>query len=424
MSIELVVSWIWLGLVTWLILRAIGQRNSLKRLAPTSGPAVRTAGADTEGEIAEGESVKAPRVAIIVPARDESLNIGPCLRSLLAQRYPAERLRIIVVDDDSSDDTAQVVASMAAADARLQLIATPPLPPGWKGKVHACWVGAAAAAAVDADWLCFIDADMRAHPQLVASAVEAAGADRIDLLSLAPRHELKSFAERLILPCGLYLLGFTQNLERIQAPDSGQAVATGQFMLLAREAYEAVGGFESVREDICEDVALARTLKRRGYRVQLQEGSELLATRMYTGWSTLWPGIAKNLSEMLGGPRRTLVTALVAVALAWASVLIPLFDILACLKGASGAGVLGTLGVAGTAGTVGSTGTALAALVPALAASLAAFGLHLAGAVHFRIPIFYGLLFPLGYTVGAIIAMDSVRWRLARRVHWKGRVYS
>ncbi len=408
MSIELVVSWIWLGVVAWLILRAIGQRNSLQRLAPASAPPVRTAGADTEGEIAE-----APRVAVIVPARDESLNMGPCLRSLLAQQYPAERLRIIVVDDDSSDDTAQIVASMAAGDARLRLIAAPPLPPGWKGKVHACWVGAAAAA--DADWLCFIDADMRAHPQLVASAVEAARAGRIDLLSLAPRHELRSFAERLILPCGLYLLGFTQNLERIQAPDSGQAVATGQFMLLAREAYEAVGGFASVREDICEDVALARTLKRRGYRVQLQDGSELLATRMYTGWSTLWPGIAKNLSEMLGGPRRTLVTALVAVALAWASVLIPLFDILACLKEAGGAGIPGTLG---------STGTALAALVPALVASLAAFGLHLAGAVHFRIPIFYSLLFPLGYTVGAIIAMDSVRWRLARRVHWKGRVYS
>ncbi len=388
--IPLILSWVWLGLVAWLILRAVAQRNALERLVPAS-----------ERHGSDGLPHEAPKVAIIVPARDESLNIGPCLRSLLAQQYPAERWRIIVVDDDSSDDTAQIVASLARADARLTLLSTPPLPPGWKGKVHASWIGAAAAS--DADWLCFIDADMRAEPQLLASAVEAARVGRIDLLSLAPRHLLGSFAERLILPCGLYLLGFAQDLKRIQAPESGEVVATGQFMLIARKAYEAIGGFATVRSDICEDVAIARTLKRRGHRVLLEDGSALLATRMYTGWGTLWPGIAKNLSEMLGGPRRTLATALIAVALAWASVLVPALDIVGCLKGASGAG---------------------AALAPALAASCAAFGLHLAGAVHFRIPILYGFLFPIGYTVGAFIAMDSVRWRLAGRVHWKGRVYS
>lgn len=424
MSIAVIVSWVWLGLVAWLILRAVGQRNALGRLARASGRAAGPGGTGSTdrpdgkggprgangGSGAAGAvNAEAPKVAIIVPARDESLNIGPCLRSLLAQQYPAERLRIIVVNDDSSDDTAQIVAALASGDARLTLLSTPPLPPGWNGKAHACWIGAAAAAAGGADWLCFIDADMRAQGELVASAVEAATAGRIDLLSLAPRHELKSFAERLILPCGLYLLGFAQDLRRIQAPDSGEVVATGQFMLLARDAYEAVGGFAAVRGEICEDVALARLLKRRGYRVLLQDGSEMLATRMYTGWGTLWPGIAKNLIEMLGGPGRTLATALIAVALAWASVLIPALDILGWASGASGAG--GAREVS-------------AALVPALAASCAAFGLHLAGAVHFRIPLLYGLLFPVGYTVGAIIALDSVRWRLAGRVHWKGRVYS
>ncbi len=385
MSVELIVSWVWLGLVAWLILRAVGQRNALERLV----------------RVHAGAGADAPAVAIVVPARDEGRNIGPCLRSLLAQQYPERRLRIIVVDDDSSDDTARIAASLAAGDARLTLLAAPPLPAGWKGKVHACSFGAAAAAG--ADWLCFIDADMRARPELVASAVQAASAGRIDLLSLAPRHELGSFAERLILPCGLYLLGFTQDLRGVQAPQSGEAVATGQFMLLARAAYEAVGGFAAVRDAICEDVALARLLKRRGHRVLLEDGSELLATRMYCGWRTLRPGIAKNLSEMLGGPGRTLATALIAVALAWAAVGVPALDIVGCLKGVSGAA---------------------AALAPALAASCAAFGLHLAGAAHFRIPLFYGLLFPLGYTAGAIIALDSVRWRLAGRVHWKGRVYS
>jgi chlorobactene glucosyltransferase len=385
LATQLILSWAWLAVVVWLIARAFGQRNALGRLY--SGEPV--------------PSADVPRVAVIVPARDESANIGPCVESLLAQELPAERLHVIVVDDSSTDDTAQIVAGLAARDGRVTLISAPPLPAGWNGKVHACCIGASAA--TDAEWLCFLDADMRARPSLLASALESARTHSIGLLSLAPRHQLESFAERLILPCGLYLLGFSQDLARIQAPQSGEVVATGQFMLLRREIYERAGGWATVRNQICEDLEFARLLKRRGERVLMLDGSELLSTRMYTGWSTLWPGIAKNLSIMLGGPGRTVAAALIAVALAWAAVLVPLWDAVGCLNGTRGA---------------------WAALVPALAGSAAAFGLHLAGSVHFRIPFYYGLLFPLGYSVGALLAFDSVRWRAVRRVHWKGRVYS
>jgi len=105
---------------------------------------------------------------------------------------------------------------------------------------------------------------------------------------------------------------------------------------------------------------------------------------------------------MLGGTRSTLLTALVGVALAWAAVLVPFIDGLAC-----------RYGVPGTC----------AALALALPASAAAFGLHLAGTRFFRIPFWYGLIFPLGYTAGALIAIDSVRRRLSGRITWKGRTY-
>jgi chlorobactene glucosyltransferase len=381
----LFLSLVWFAVVAWLIARAFRQRNVLGQVLPR----------------ATAKIADAQEVAVIVPARDESANIGPCVESLLQQDYPAGKLRVVVVDDDSTDDTAEIVARLAESDPRLTLMRTPPLPPGWKGKVHACWVGANAVPA-SVEWLCFIDADMRAHPLAVASAVNTSVSGKIDLLSLAPRHELHSFAERLMLPCGLYLLGFSQDLARIQAPDSGDAAATGQFMLIRRDAYEKLGGYAPVCDAICEDVELARLFKRRGYRVLLQDGTKILSTRMYTGWSTLWPGIAKNLIDMLGGPWRTLATAVVAVSIAWAAVLLPLIDAIGCLHGSRGASF---------------------ALVPALLGSAAAFALHIAGAAHFRIPFWYGLLFPIGYTAGAFIALDSVRWRIIRRVHWKGRVY-
>ncbi|MGH8290963.1 MAG: glycosyltransferase [Steroidobacteraceae bacterium] len=386
MPIPLLLSTLWLALVIWLIARAVRQRSAL------AGVPVRSV--DANGDL--------PRIAVIVPARDEAANIAPCVESLIAQRYPAERLALIVVDDDSSDDTAAIVAALARGDGRITLVRTPPLPHGWKGKVHACCAGVAAAPQ-DAEWLCFLDADMRAAPAAIASAVAAASERKLDLLTLAPRHELGSFAERLMLPCGLYLLGFYQDLEKIQAPGSDRVVATGQFMLLRRAAYAAVGGHAPVRDAICEDVELALLMKRRGHRVLLMDGSRLLSTRMYTGWSTLWPGFAKNLIQLLGGPVRTVLAAPVVVVLAWVAVALPVVDLTALLHGVSGAPL---------------------ALALATLGSAAVLGLHIGGAVHFKIPWWYGLLFPLGYAAGAVMALDSVRWRLMRRVPWKGRVYS
>ena len=382
---ELILSCIWFVLILWLLARAYRQRRLFGRVAlSASRPRAVT-----------------PSVAVIVPVRDERSNIGPCLQSILRQQYAPERLHVLVVDDDSSDGTLDVLARLAGQDARISFLRSPPLPPAWKGKTHACWIGSQALPP-EVEWLCFLDADMRADPLLMTSALEAALAAELDLLSLAPRHELHTFAERVVIPCGLYLLGFCQDLAKVQAPDSPDVVATGQFMLVRRAAYEDVGGHAAVCTAICEDLELARLLKRRGHRVLLQDGSLLLSTRMYTGWQTLWPGIAKNLSHMLGGPTRTVALALIAVASAWAALVLPAVDVIGCVNGASGA---------------------CAAIVPAGLGSAAIIAMHIAGAAHFQIPPWYGLMFPFSYTVAGMIALDSVRSRLMGRVHWKGRVY-
>lgn len=379
-DVELVLSILWLIAVVWLLLRALRQRNALRSLLPV------------------GFSEQAPSVAVIVPARDEAGNIARCLTGLSAQALPG--LRIVVVDDQSTDATAAIAAAFSDRDPRIELLQAPALPPGWVGKCHACWTGARAALA--ADWLCFMDADVTAEPLLIASAVGTAETEALDLLSLAPRHELDSFAERLILPCGLYLLAFIRDLRRIPAPDQPEVHVTGQCMLVRRTAYDAVGGHQAVRNAICEDTALAGLIKRSGRKIALYGAERLLSTRMYSGWRTLWPGLAKNLVEMLGGVRSTVLTALVGLALAWAAVLVPLIDALACRGGVA---------------------RACGALALALPASAAAFALHLAGTRFFHIPFWYGLIFPLGYTAGALIAIDSVRRRLSGRVTWKGRTY-
>lgn len=382
---DLLLSSLWFAAVIWLIARAFQQRNLLHCLEPAAPPGLE----------------RAAKVAIIVPARDEAPNIDRCLRSLVAQTYPAARLRIVMIDDHSRDDTLAIATALAQTSPQLTILRSPPLPPHWVGKSHACWIGARAVEK-DVDWLCFVDADVWAEPALIASAIAATAEEGLDLLSLAPRQELQSFAERLVMPCGLYLLGFCQDLRTVQARNGSEVTATGQFMLVRRASYESAGGHAAVRGAICEDLMLARLVKRSGSYAILQDGRRLLATRMYRGWSTLWIGIAKNLSEMLGGPLRTIAIAAAALVLAWGAWLIPLNEAWYCAQGSP---------------------TSCVALVPAALGAAAAFGLHIAGAFYFGIPPWYGLLFPLGYSAGALIALDSVRRRLSGRVSWKGRTY-
>jgi chlorobactene glucosyltransferase len=307
-----------------------------------------------------------------------------------------------VIDDQSRDATAAIARDWCGRDPRMMLIDGPPLPARWTGKSHACWIGSRSVPA-KTQWLCFVDADVTLARSALSSAMHAALGQRLDLLSLMPRQELGSFAERLILPCGLILLSFLQDLRQSQARSGNAVAATGQFMLVRRDAYDAVGGHAAVCSAICEDLEFARRLKQSSRTVLLMGGDDFLSTRMYTGWRTLWPGLAKNLVDTLGGPAATVGVALVAVILAWAAFIVPLTDLAGWLRGDDGA---------------------LSALLLALAGSGAAFGLHLAATFYFRIPFWYGLVFPLGYTVGALMAIDSVRRRLSGRVSWKGRMYS
>jgi chlorobactene glucosyltransferase len=374
---------LWLVIVLFLIRRAVAQRDALQQLLP--------------GAVARAP---APSVSVIVPARNEAHNIEACTHALLAQDYPPCRFRLWVIDDCSTDGTAVIVRKLARADPRVTFLVGCMLPDGWIGKSHACWL-ATREIPEDVRWFCFIDADMRAEPALLTSAVAAAQNEDLALLSLAPRHELKTFAERLMISCGLCVLGFRQNL-RGARPEHTDTVATGQFFLVRRDAYEAAGGHRAVASEICEDLAFARLLKKRGERVAMMDASTLLSTRMYTGWRTLWPGFAKNLTEMLGGPTLALASAFACVALAAAALALPALDAALCREGDHGGCV---------------------ALAPAVLAGAIMTGLHVAVALHLGIPFWYGLVWPLGYVIGAAMVFDSLRWRWLGRVNWKGRTY-
>ncbi|HVV99471.1 MAG TPA: glycosyltransferase family 2 protein [Planctomycetaceae bacterium] len=373
---------VWAGTIGWLIVRAVDQFRAYRSLQP-----------ERRGEL--------PTVAVLVPARNEEHHIGRCLEGLLLQNYPAECLQIYVVNDNSSDHTGDIIADFARLDSRVHLLQGEPLPADWMGKPHACWQAARAA---DADWLCFIDADTSADPRLLSAAVTHACEHELDMLSLEPFQVLGSFWERVVIPSGLLVLACSQDMRQVSDPQSPEAFANGQFILIRRAVYEAVGGHAAAPRAVCEDRALALHVKHAGGRLEVLGAESLIRTRMYSSLRTLWSGLAKNVTETIGGLGRTACVAIAGLVIAWASVLLPIAAIWSLAR---------------HPGFVSGLALSLS-----LAGTLALVGVHVGAARHLRIPWTYGLLYPLGYTVAALIALQGVFHRLNGRVSWKGRTYA
>jgi chlorobactene glucosyltransferase len=377
-------------------------------VAALIGRAVRQYGAYQQLTAAEPPLERFPNLVVVAPARNEGRNVGQFLERLLAQNYPTAHVRFILIDDHSTDDTAAIAEKFAAADLRLHVMSAEALPDGWKGKPHACWhaaqsVEAASDASADA-WFCFIDVDTKPDPALLQCAMARAQRDGVDLLSLEPFQILGSFWERVIFPAGFLLLAFSQDLRRVNNPSLPDAFANGQFILIRRRVYDAVGGHEATRSWFAEDTALARAVKSAGFRIAVLGAEQLISTRMYHNLAELWEGLAKVLIEMIGGRTKTIFFAAVGVLLAVASLGLPPWAWMAVHSTPSAA-------------------TWLAAIL-ATAASAAMFGVHIGCAVYLKIPFWYGLLFPLGCLAGAPLTVYSFWTRANGRIAWKGRVYA
>lgn len=375
----LLLGFAWAALVGYLLCRVLRQLRAFRTAA--LGKSSNLAGL--------------PTVSIIVPVRNEIANIDHCVAGLTAQTCLTGASSIIFVDDDSHDGTLAALQHRAALDPRVRLVTSGGLAEGWVGKPHACWRGALAAGT---DWLCFIDADVRAAPELVSSALAVAAKQGIDMLSLHPLQELGSFWERLIVPAGLLMLACIKPFRA-----GSQDVANGQFLLIRREAYFQVGGHSVVRGDICEDKALASRFKEAGFVFRVMAAEHLARTRMYRDLGSLWEGLSKNATDMLGSCSATLFAAAAGLLFGWTTLLLPSALIAAAFDDPSPAA---------------SAGAGLALL-----GSAAVLAIQLGTARHFRVPAVFALLFALGNTAAACLACHSVLAYRRGRVRWKGRTY-
>ncbi len=219
-----------------------------------------------------------PTVSAILPARDEEANIADAVASLAAQPELAE---IIVVDDQSADATPEILAALAAHLPRLRVARTGNLPGGWVGKNYAAAMGARAASLANR-WLLFTDADTRHMPGSLSTALQMADQHRAALVSFSPEQQMDTFWERALMPIVFCRLERRFSFDRVNDPDLPDAAANGQYLLIRRDAYDAVGGHAAVRGLALEDLALARLVKSAGYRIWFGPGQGIARTRMYS----------------------------------------------------------------------------------------------------------------------------------------------
>lgn len=234
----------------------------------------------------------APSVTAIIPAKDEAATIAACLASVRAQAYPG--LDVIVVDDRSTDGTADAARAAADGDPRVRIRSIEHLPAGWTGKTHALHEAAKSA---KGDWIWFIDADTRHEPESLSIAMEYARRHGAKLMSLLPEMRCETFWEKVVQPLEGIVLMRTYPLSRVNNDRDPLAFANGQYILVERAAYEAIGGHAHVRDRFVEDIGLARRVKATGRPIRTAVSSEISSTRMYTSLPSLVRGWARILYD-------------------------------------------------------------------------------------------------------------------------------
>jgi chlorobactene glucosyltransferase len=333
------------------------------------------------------------RVSVLIPARNEARTVVACIHGVLrGTQRPNE---VLVYDDGSTDCTSDVVAQISELDPCVRLIEGGELPPGWVGKPYACHRLAEAARG---DVLVYLDADVIPTPELLARLGSVLEGYRGDLVTAAPRQLMVSLMEQTVVP--LLHLSYLAWLPlplvwRTRAPRL--LVSNGQILAVTREALERSGGWESVRAEVVDDLALCRRVKRSGGRVVFADGHRMASCRMYEGRVQVWHGFSKNLYEGLGENPLLLLLAIVLYAGVFITPYVALY-----------------LAIRGIAGWMAG---------PALLGVAANVVLRAAMALRLHQPSNGIIVHPISAVWFVLIALNSFRWSRRGKIAWRGRVY-
>lgn len=340
-----------------------------------------------------------PFVSVLVPARNEELNIENILTSLAKQNYPG--YEVIVLNDNSEDSTGEIIDRVAAKYPVIKKIHGKPLDAkdGWTGKCFACKQLADEA---KGKYILFTDADTTHTPESLRNSMTIALSTGADMLTLFPKMTMISFAEKLIMPMLWFTIMILLPFYFVDKRGFVKfSVGIGPFMLFKRSSYDAIGGHASVKSAIVEDVWLARKIKENRMLLVVKDGAEMLSVRMYRNFSEIWNGFSKNIFAGFEFSSFALFSVNILYFLLFFIPFLLLFIQLSLQFGSYNILILTALQV------------------------VFLYIMRAAISARFSLGFLSTILHPLGALAVPIIALNSWRWiATGRGAKWKGRVYN
>ena len=260
-----------------------------------------------------------PTVCVIIPARNEADVIPISLRSLLLQDYPG-KFTILLVDDQSSDGTANFAQGVAHAldkTQQLQIISSPPLPPGWTGKLWAMEQGIQTASQLKPDYFLLTDADIEHHPSNLRRLVAKAEAQKLDLVSIMVRLRCQSFWEQLLIPAFVFFFQKLYPFSWVNNPKKAIAAAAGGCILIQQQALNRIGGLQIIRQALIDDCSLAKAVKSTNGKIWLGLSTLTYSLRPYDSLKTIWDMVARSAYTQLNYSPLLLVSSLLGMTLVY-----------------------------------------------------------------------------------------------------------
>lgn len=331
-------------------------------------------------------------VSILVPARNEAHRVlEKSISSMLDQTY--KNYELIVLNDRSTDDTQKILEELETQNSKLKIIEGKEPEKGWLGKPNAL---EQAFENSNGEWILTADADIIFAPETLQTVVAYAEEHDSDALTLIPKQIFGSFWERLFMPVFGWFCLLAMPLHRVNDPTGNESMGVGNFFMFRRRVLEKIGGFESVKSEVAEDLKLAEIIKNKKYKLRI-DYAEFIETRMYSGFREIWEGFTKNL---FSGMKFSIVkTVFGSFSILIFGILPPIFAVVFLLS------------------------KNYYLFLPLFITYIFQILIFIYINFKWRANFFYALLTPLGLAMFlAILANSTVRVLSGKGVTWKGRV--
>ena len=330
-------------------------------------------------------------VSVLIPARNEEINIKRCLYSLIDQSY--KNLEIIVLDDDSDDQTYDVVKNISKNYESIKLVKGEAKTIGWTGKNWACNQLSKYA---NGDFLLFVDADTKLQKNTIAETVNEMNNNDIDLISLFPNRITNTVIDKIIsVTIGWFIFSCLPIIFSNKNPIFSSAF--GQFLLFRKGAYFSIGGHESIKDKILDDFELGRLITKKGYNLNVLDGTERISTFSYSTEKEALEGLSKSIFPFFNNK---LIPFLILLILFLSMGLMPIFIMMGEFFGSK---------LTKSKEMIAYFIWGLLTLSWAISSYRSKQGLR------------YGILYPFITTLTAIVGIFSIITFLTKTVNWKNR---